>query len=99
MGNDPRLRAIELLGRWTRLAQGHLPLGRGCSCGAGLVNLRIADMERDLLDYLRSRHPGLAQAGSIADLLRALAGSKNGAREKVLTDLERSLDSFDGLHR
>jgi hypothetical protein len=47
---DARVHAATLLGRWRRLAQGHLPLGTGCSCGALAVNIRVADLERDLLE-------------------------------------------------
>jgi hypothetical protein len=95
---DPRVKAIELLGRWTRLAQGHLPLGGGCSCGAPAVSVRMTDLERDVLDYLAARHPGARDAGSIANLLRALATSDGADGSAVLADLERSLESFESVH-
>jgi len=50
---NPRVKALQLLGRWTRLAQGHLPLGAGCSCGAPAVSVRLTDLERDVLGPLR----------------------------------------------
>jgi hypothetical protein len=95
---DARLHATTLLGRWTRLAQGHLPLGVGCSCGAPAVNIRVADLERDVLDYLYSKHPRAPKAASLPELLRQFA---QGGVEPftLLTDLERSLDSFENLHR
>jgi hypothetical protein len=96
---DPRLRATSLLGRWTRLAQGHVPLGAGCSCGAGTVSLRVTDYERDLLDYLGREHPAARDAASIAELLRSLARKPLPQADKLLTHLERSLDSFDEAHR
>jgi hypothetical protein len=95
---DPRVKAIELLGRWTRLAQGHLPLGGGCSCGAPAVSVRMADLERDVLDYLAARHPGAGGKESIAGLLRAIAAFAAADSSAVLADLERSLESFESAH-
>jgi hypothetical protein len=99
LGPDPRIKAVELLGRWTRVGKGHLPLGGGCSCGAPAVSVRIADLERDVLDYLASRHASAQGAGSIADLLRGIASSGGGADRALLADFERSLESFETVHR
>src|SRR4051812_1123904 len=96
---DPRIKAAELLGRWARAGQGHLPLGAGCSCGAAAVSVRVADLERDVLDYLASRHASAQGAGSIADLLRAVASSGGTAAWAMLADLERSLESLESVHR
>jgi hypothetical protein len=95
---DPRVKAIELIGRWTRLAQGHLPLGAGCSCGLPAVSVRFADLERDVLDYLAARHTSARGAKSIAELLRAIATSGDAAGAALLADLERSLESFESVH-
>ena len=95
---DARVHAATLLGRWMRLAQGHLPLGTGCSCGALAVNIRVADLERDLLDYLYSKHPQAPKAASLPELLRQLAQG-GVAPSGLLSDLERSLDSLENLHR
>lgn len=94
---DPRVKAIDLLGRWTRLAQGHVPFGAGCSCGANLT-IRIADLERDLLDYLGHRHALAKRSATLAELLKSIAGGVENADE-LLQDLERSLSSFEELHR
>src|SRR5438105_8139047 len=67
---DARVHAATLLGLCMRLAQGHLPLGTGCSCGALAVNISVADLERDLLDYLHSKHPQAPKAASLPELLR-----------------------------
>jgi hypothetical protein len=96
---DPRIEAMDLLGRWTRLAQGHLPLGAGCSCGIPAASIRVTDLERDVLDYLASRHASAQGAGSIAELLRAIASSGGTAAWAVLADLDRSLESFESVHR
>jgi len=92
--------ATRLLGKWTRLAQGHVMFGAGCSCGVGFTNLRLADFEPQILDYLRTRH-GVSGFADIPDLLRTIAkeGEKGDSRLALLTDLERSIDSFDELHR
>jgi hypothetical protein len=88
----PAARAVALLGRWTRLSQGHLPFGSGCSCGAPAVSIRLADLERDVLDYLAGRHASACGAPSIAELLRGKPDAS------LLDDLERSLASFEELH-
>jgi hypothetical protein len=95
---DASLLAVRLLGRWTRLAREHVVLGAGCACGVAFGALKLGDFEEQLLDYLRSRHGGLP-GGSIAGLLQGIAKSGGGEARTLLEDLERSLDSFDELHR
>ncbi len=103
------LEATRLLGKWTKLAQGHVMFGAGCSCGVG-VGARLQDFEQQILDYLHAKHGAAAveragyrqgEAGSVTALLRAIAtqGAGNGGHAALLADLERSLDSFDELHR
>lgn len=96
------LEATRLLGKWTKLAQGHVMFGSGCSCGVGFGNLRLQDFEPQILEYLRGKH-GDSGHRAITELLRAIAtqdsGKKSSARLALLSDLERSLDSFDELHR
>lgn len=110
------LAAMQLLGKWTRLARGHVSFAMGCSCGAGFGGARVQDFEQDVLDYLHGKYgsgsaaaaflrdragyvPG--KAGNITELLRALAKEKTASEEQrsLLSDLERSIDSFDELHR
>jgi len=95
------LEATRLLGRWTKLAQGHVMFGSGCSCGVG-VGVRLQDFEPQILDYLRAKHGDTGHT-AITELLRAIAtqdsGKESGARLALLADLARSLDSFDELHR
>jgi hypothetical protein len=93
---DPRVRAATLLGRWTRLAQGHLPLGAGCSCGAA-ASVPVANFEQDLLDYLGQRFPAASQAASVRDLLSGAARSP--LPPELLEGLERSIESFENVHR
>jgi len=90
--------ATRLLGKWTKLAQGHVMFGAGCSCGLGM-GLGLADFEPQILDYLKTRH-GIAGFVGVADLLRSIV--KTGEQEgqiALLADLSRSLDSFEALHR
>ena len=91
--------ATRLLGRWTRLAQGHVMFGAGCSCGLG-VGLGLADFEPQILDYLKTRH-GIGQFSGIPELLRSIVKEGDSTKERLplLADLSRSLDSFDELHR
>lgn len=92
--------ATRLLGKWTRLAQGHVMFGAGCSCGVGFANLRLADFEPQILDYLKTRH-GVTGHPDVAELLRSVVtrNEEGGKQLALLADLERSIDSFDELHR
>jgi hypothetical protein len=99
-GISAAVEATRLLGKWTKLAQGHVVFGAGCSCGVGFGNLQLKDFEPQILDYLRTRH-GVSGFADIPDLLRTIAREEDrgGSRLALLTDLSRSLDSFDELHR
>ena len=91
--------ATRLLGKWTKLAQGHVAFGAGCSCGAGVPGLRLQDFEPQILDYLTTKH-GTSGFAGVPDLLRSIVKQGEGnERLPLLADLERSLDSFDELHR
>lgn len=108
-----KLRAVQLLGRWTRLAQGHVFLGAGCSCGMGPGSLAVADFEQDIAAYLRGKHArsadlavlfGAKDSGAetprLDSLLRAIASGQGGAgRAALLDDLEQSIESFERAHR
>ena len=90
--------ATRLLGKWTKLAQGHVVFGSGCSCGAG-VSVRLQDFEQQILEFLHARHGDSGHA-TIAELLRAIATQDSGKDSgALLADLARSLDSFEELHR
>lgn len=107
--NAGAIEALRLLGAWTRLAQGHVALGGGCSCGGALGSIAVTDFERDIVDFLRDRHPAFAPlleapAQPIAGLLRALARpghpqafSAVQARA-LLRDLSRTIESFERVH-
>ena len=95
---DARFEAIQLLGKWTRLAQGHVLIGGNCSCGLG-ANLQIADFEQQILDYLGAKYPAAGKSGGIAALLREIATQPDGNSLALLSDLDRTLESFDELHR
>ena len=99
-GISAAVEATRLLGKWTRLAQGHALFGGGCSCGLGFASLSLRDFEPQILDYLKSKHEVGGFAG-VPDLLRSIVKEADGNKERLalLADLERSLDSFDELHR
>jgi hypothetical protein len=105
--SEPRVEALRLLGKWSSLARGHVALAAGCSCGVGVSNLRVADFEDQILDYLQTRHSAssracelLKESRDLGDLLRALA--QRTRRDKVVTlllaDIERTLASFEEQH-
>lgn len=94
---------MRLLGRWQRVSTGHVVLGSGCSCGVELTSVRVPDFEQDILSFLRGRHRIDESLASIAALLIAMARQTTSAgaleRLALLADLERSLDSFEEVHR
>lgn len=101
---DARIEAVQLLGRWTRIAQGHVLIGGGgCSCGLTAGSLRVEDFEQQILDFLKGKHDVAAKSASVAELLRAIATQgasvDSGRALAVLADLDRTLESFDQLHR
>ncbi len=89
--NSAQLRALQLLGRWARLAQGHVILGTSCSCGAGVGSVPVADLEQDILNYLRSRHAG--SSPELDALFVGEAGSRSGPTK--LVELLRAIASAD----
>jgi hypothetical protein len=95
----PAIEAIRLLGRWRNVASGHMVLAAGCSCGAGTAAVRVQDYEQDILGFLRSRHPRAAGAADLAALLGAIAKQADPGDRALLEDLERSIASFEELHR
>lgn len=112
---DVPVQALQLLGRWTRVARGHIALASGCGCGfAGAMNFSAADLEPEVLDFLRNRFgadPAIAKVfadighhdgrtGRIADLLGALArpGAHPRAAVDLLAHLASSIDSFEDAH-
>jgi hypothetical protein len=95
---QPAVEAMRVLGKWQRLSAGHVVFGAGCACGAGPASVRVLDMEQDILAFLEGRHG--RSAASIAQLLTSIAREPGGdAQLGLLADLERSLDSFEDLHR
>jgi hypothetical protein len=111
---------MQLLGKWAKLAQGHVLLGATCSCGIGAGNVRIEEFEQQILDYLDTKYSAAGnaavagllreraayrrgQSGSLSALLRSIA--TEAAKEKhaewlgLLADLQRTLESFEEVHR
>jgi len=99
---SPAIEAVRLLGRWQRLSSGHVMLASGCSCGTDAGALPVKAFERDILDFLYARH-GVQPFAALAELLIAIARERDDAAASrhlaLLEDLERSIESFDELHR
>jgi hypothetical protein len=71
------IQAMQLLGRWTRLAQGHIAFGGGCNCCGDFGNLQVKDMEQHILDYLDTKYRA-AEVEGVGKLLADRAGYKSG---------------------
>jgi hypothetical protein len=96
---QPQVDAIRLLGKWQRVSSGHVVFSAGCSCGAAATSVRVQDYEQDILAFLRGRHD--VRAASIRELLTSISRRRgpDGKALPLLADLERSIDSFESLHR
>jgi hypothetical protein len=93
---SPAVLALRLLGMWNRIAQGHVALSLGCSCGVGSSSVRVQDFEEQIIEYLQGKHG--RNTGSIADLLTGIAKSGGEGSMALLSDLERTIDSFEQQH-
>jgi hypothetical protein len=105
---DARIEALQLLGQWTTLGQSHVLLGGGCSCGIAAGSLAVGDFEQQIVDFLRNKYASagndaaarvVRESASLGALLRAIAANPRSEALTVLTDLKRTLDSFDEIHR
>jgi hypothetical protein len=84
------IQAMQLLGRWTRVAQGHIAYGGSCSCcTADLGNLQAKDMEQHILDYLDSKYRN-AGSPEVCHLLAERAGHVQG-KSGSIAELLRAL--------
>jgi hypothetical protein len=93
---SPTVLALRLLGAWNRIAQGHVALSAGCSCGVASSNVRVQDFEEQILEFLQGRHG--SKAASITELLTGIARSGGEGAMALLSDLERTIDSFEQQH-
>ena len=85
------IQAMQLLGRWTRVAQGHISCGMSCSCSADFGNLQAKDMEQHILDYLDSKYR-TAGTQEVCRLLAERAGYKEGEAGSI-SELLRAIAS------
>ena len=93
-----RIEALRLLGAWRRIAQGHVAMALGCSCGVGVTTLRVADFEQDILEFLYGKHGTGWRSESITDLLTRIAKHPEAGANALLADLQGSIESFEQQH-
>ncbi|MFM9968711.1 MAG: hypothetical protein ACKVQK_09970 [Burkholderiales bacterium] len=85
---DAPLLAMSLLGRWGRVAQGHVAFGGGCSCAGGMGPIHMSQMELHVMDYLAAKYADNApiqvllveraeykpnESGNLGEVLKAIA--------------------------
>lgn len=70
---DVPVLAMSLLGRWSKVSQGHIAFGGGCSCGGDFGPIHMSQMEMHVMDYLASKY---ADNAAIQRLLVEVAGYK-----------------------
>jgi hypothetical protein len=78
----PPIKAMGLLGRWSRMALGHIAFGGGCNCCGEFGNLQVADMEQHILDYLDTKYRAAGVDG-VGQLLAERAGYRSGAAGSI----------------
>ncbi len=83
------IQAMLLLGRWTKMAQGQIGYGGGCSCCVGFDNIQVKDMEQHILDYLDSKY-----RGSGAEKLRQLLAARAGYRPSEAGSISQLLQAI-----
>ena len=89
---------MRLLGAWNRIAQGHVALAAGCSCGVAISNLRVADFEQDILEFLYGKHGSGWKSSSIGELLARISKAPEAGAQALLADLQGSIESFEQQH-
>lgn len=94
---------------WQRLRTQLGPLAAGCSCGAPVVSISCAAVERDLIAHLKRKYAddatsAAARVLAAADEEQALAAiigrlaqelAVSAQAQPLLADLQRSIGSFD----
>ena len=97
------IQAMQLLGRWTRMAQGSIAYGMGCSCCTGFDNVQVKDMEQHILDYLDSKYRASgssALCALIAERANYRSGQSGSITEllrAVATQADKSIPAQDQL--
>ena len=107
------VQAMQLLGRWQRVRNGHLALSAGCACGIS-ASIDLREFDELILDYLYNkfssdatlcdflRHAAGVPAGPLAALLRRLATPPltlpPPQAQAVLQALEASIASIEEQH-
>jgi hypothetical protein len=87
------IEAMRLLGKWLRLAQGHVSFGTHCSCGmaASNGNIQVQDFETEILAYLFGRHTDPVNE-RVLGTLREHAGYVPGKAGSI-TELLRAISA------
>lgn len=79
-GADTAVLALQLLGRWQRVCNGHISFAAACACFGGGVDL--SDFDDLLLDYL---HNKFAAVPPLAAYIDAAASPQPGAPPNLKT--------------
>jgi hypothetical protein len=58
--------ALQLLGRWQRVCNGHVSFANACACVFGAA-VELNDFDDLILDYLRNKFPGQPEVAAYID--------------------------------
>ena|SRR6185436_8155463 len=90
------LRAANLLGRWTLVAERH---GNGCSCCAPGIDAPMETVEKSVTDFLKAKHPALKQnvTGLLRECVQRRAELDEAAATPLFEDLSRAIDDLERM--
>ncbi|HEX4326327.1 MAG TPA: hypothetical protein VH105_05880 [Burkholderiales bacterium] len=63
---DISVLALQLLGRWQRVCNGHVAFANACACVFGAA-VELNDFDDLILDYLRNKFPGQPEVAAYID--------------------------------
>jgi len=75
--------ALQLLGRWQRVCNGHVAFANACACVFGAA-VELNDFDDLILDYLRNKFPDQAEVAAYIDAAAMPAPDAPGSLKTLL---------------
>lgn len=80
---DLSVLALQLLGRWQRVCNGHVAFANACACVFGAA-VELNDFDDLILDYLRNKFPGQAAVAAYIDTASVAAAGATPSLKALL---------------
>jgi hypothetical protein len=94
------VQALQLLGRWQRVSNGHIALAAGCACGHG-AGVDLREIDELIFDFLQNR---FREVPVVGDFLRGQGFTAQGREEPraslalLLRSLAAQPDALPRVH-